>query len=687
MKEVTVKAASLDEALRQGAAQLGLSVDEVGYEIIQEGKKGFLTSREWVVRIFPDALKLVERKAKEIESSKITPSPAGGETREEVSEDHASVGNDDRTGLGPKDGHVAIVDGKVIIANPDPGGKMPIIAPFDSTVEVYVNGEKIRAGKVVKEGDQVQLITVNTVPLLKVEVEITADAMQAFLLVKKQAGYKYRIPDQGPARVLYVKTKVEEITEPDPLDEGYVRSLLQEKGVVYGINLDAISTLQQLPDGEHKILIAEGRPPVPGRDATIEYLFLQKQAEEEKNPYRKGFSNSVEAGTVLAVKAPPTPGENGVDVFGRTIESTPGKDVPLLVGEGVELINNGTVAVAAVDGMPVLKGRKEKYLSVVPLKVVEGDVDIATGNVFFHGNILIKGNVLDGFKVKATGDVEILGSVIRADVYANGNVVVRQNIISSTVQAGGNTIVYEQSLAFFSELKKNIAGLLEVAEILKKQPAFSTRDLEQGEGRLVQMLIDLKFGAIPRLILKLNNFLKKSDEEILPEIYRVMVMLNEKLFGIAPLRIKKLDDLHVLLHNLDQVIDLIESTVTNKKDVICGYAQTSHIKASGNIIIDGRGSVSSQLDAGEEIKIEGKGIVRGGGVRIGKKMTVRELGSGGEAVVKVFMFPDSTLEAERVYPLIIIETQVDKLYIEKPGRMLTVKVDSNGKINASWLKG
>lgn len=164
-------------------------------------------------------------------------------------------------------------------------------------------------------------------------------------------------------------------------------------------------------------------------------------------------------------------------------------------------------------------------------------------------------------------------------------------------------------------------------------------------------------------------------------------MLNEKLFGIAPLRIKKLDDLHVLLHNLDQVIDLIESTVTNKKDVICGYAQTSHIKASGNIIIDGRGSVSSQLDAGEEIKIEGKGIVRGGGVRIGKKMTVRELGSGGEAVVKVFMFPDSTLEAERVYPLIIIETQVDKLYIEKPGRMLTVKVDSNGKINASWLKG
>lgn len=422
-------------------------------------------------------------------------------------------------------------------------------------------------------------------------------------------------------------------------------------------------------------------------NTSSEYLFLQKQAEEEKNPYRKGFSNSVEAGTVLAVKNPPTLGEKGIDIFGRTIESAPGKDVPLLVGEGVELINNGTVAVAAVDGMPILKGRKEKILSVVPVKVVEGDVDITTGNVFFHGSILIKGNVLDGFKVRATGDVEILGSVIRADVYADGNVRVGKNVISSTVQAGGNTIVYEQCLPLFAELKKNIAGLLEVAEILKKQPAFSTKDLEQGEGRLVQMLIDLKFGAIPRLILRLNNLFKKSDEEILPEVYRVMVMLNEKLFGIAPLRIKKLDDLHVLLHNLEQVLELVHSTIVNKKDVICGYAQNSHVKASGDVIITDRGSISSQLDAGEEIKIEGKSVMRGGGARIGKKMVVQELGSEGESVVKIFMFPGSTLEAERVYPLVMIETPADKLNIERPGRMLTVNVDENGKIKAVSLKG
>jgi uncharacterized protein (DUF342 family) len=71
--------------------------------------------------------------------------------------------------------------------------------------------------------------------------------------------------------------------------------------------------------------------------------------------------------------------------------------------------------------------------------LVQGNVCLKTGNIIFLGTVIVTGNVEDGFSVKAAGNIEVNGSVERADLEAEGDVIVRQGIVgknSGTVKAG-----------------------------------------------------------------------------------------------------------------------------------------------------------------------------------------------------------------------------------------------------------
>ncbi|HDQ14224.1 MAG TPA: DUF342 domain-containing protein, partial [Sediminispirochaeta sp.] len=68
-------------------------------------------------------------------------------------------------------------------------------------------------------------------------------------------------------------------------------------------------------------------------------------------------------------------------------------------------------------------------VSVEPVHVVEGDVNLKTGgNVIFLGTVIVKGNVDDGFKVKAAGNIEVMGNVGKSEMDAEGDVIVHQGI-------------------------------------------------------------------------------------------------------------------------------------------------------------------------------------------------------------------------------------------------------------------
>jgi len=56
-------------------------------------------------------------------------------------------------------------------------------------------------------------------------------------------------------------------------------------------------------------------------------------------------------------------------------------------------------------------------------------VDFVTGNIFFNGNVVVCGTVLDGFEIKADGDIIVSKIVESATLTAGRDVIVKGGVL------------------------------------------------------------------------------------------------------------------------------------------------------------------------------------------------------------------------------------------------------------------
>ncbi|MGL4368113.1 MAG: FapA family protein, partial [Spirochaetota bacterium] len=94
-------------------------------------------------------------------------------------------------------------------------------------------------------------------------------------------------------------------------------------------------------------------------------------------------------------------------------------------GEGTILAENGQELTAEKNGQVVMKANK---ICVEEILVIKGDVDNNTGNIVMLGSVMITGSVLDNFTVKASGNIEVRGTVQKAFLEAEGDIIVRQGV-------------------------------------------------------------------------------------------------------------------------------------------------------------------------------------------------------------------------------------------------------------------
>ncbi|MDN5337963.1 MAG: uncharacterized protein PWQ20_1033 [Thermotogaceae bacterium] len=204
-----------------------------------------------------------------------------------------------------------------------------------------------------------------------------------------------------------------------------LRRTLNNFGIKFGILEDRLEEILKGPImPETPYLIAVGVPPKNGTDAVLNVHFsevpqtLQVEDNEKIDFHEFQTINVVRAGQIIAEKIPATPGKKGKDVFGNDIEPKPGRDIKLLAGENVEILDD-TKVVATADGLPEYKDGK---FSVKKSLKIRGDIDYSTGNINFPGDISIDGNVRDGFTVKAEGNIHINGIIEAATVVAKGDI-------------------------------------------------------------------------------------------------------------------------------------------------------------------------------------------------------------------------------------------------------------------------
>lgn len=218
---------------------------------------------------------------------------------------------------------------------------------------------------------------------------------------------------------------------------------VQKAGVTEGLIQVAIEEAVRFPGTPQ--VIAEGKPPQKGEDARLEWHVdprptgLPLIMENEKVDFHSlNLVQNVAKDQLLVTKIPATRGTPGVNVEGRVLEPTPGRDIPLPGGQNVYADPEGLRLFASVAGHVVTHGNR---VNVLPVFEIKGNVDYSTGDVHFVGTVVVRGNVTSGFTVEAEQDIEVHGYVDAGFLRAGGHVHVRSGIQGAgrgTVKADGN---------------------------------------------------------------------------------------------------------------------------------------------------------------------------------------------------------------------------------------------------------
>ncbi len=221
--------------------------------------------------------------------------------------------------------------------------------------------------------------------------------------------------------------------------------LLKDKNVVFGLKFNVIEAICKNQNSIFNELIAEGVPHENGIDASIEFIYGKGQhakpqlLEDGRVDFKNlGYVEVIKENEVLALKTPATKAKNGTTVTGKVIRGKDGKDVAFKIGKNVEITPDGLSVIAKCDGSIVNENDK---LSVIKVLEIKTDVGVETGNIKFHGQVIVNGNVTAGYEIDCEGDLAINGVVEGANVKATGDVVISRGIQghdNANIFCGGN---------------------------------------------------------------------------------------------------------------------------------------------------------------------------------------------------------------------------------------------------------
>nr|WP_094096046.1 FapA family protein [Paenibacillus physcomitrellae] len=243
--------------------------------------------------------------------------------------------------------------------------------------------------------------------------------------------------------------ELSEMTSEVHISEDQLLKFIQANGIHFGIQTENVQRIVKNPEdySRSRTPIAFGESPQDGIDGKINYTFdlhskgLQPlETEDGKVDYKEVTRlNNVTRGQLIATRIPPLPGRPGKDVSGQEIPFKPGKEARFKVGKNVVVTGENEAMYAAIDGLVTLTDKGK--INVFPVYEINGDVDYSIGNINFVGTVVVRGNVLTGFKIVASGDIRVTGGVEGAELEAEGSIEIAGGIIGynkGLVKAGHN---------------------------------------------------------------------------------------------------------------------------------------------------------------------------------------------------------------------------------------------------------
>lgn len=218
------------------------------------------------------------------------------------------------------------------------------------------------------------------------------------------------------------------------------------EGILYDVLSGDLPALQE-------VVIARGIEPQPGHAAEIDIFQLSERRptireDGSTDHYELNLIDEVHPGDWLGEKIPATEGTSGRNLKGAPLPPQPGLDKPLKY-------DAKTVVQQEEDGKLVLRSRVTgavtkigDKIAVQELLIVKGDVGPQTGRIDYDGSVQVTGTVQDGFSIKATKDISILGELgigavdriesATGDIYIKGGAFGKERAV---IQAAGHVYI------------------------------------------------------------------------------------------------------------------------------------------------------------------------------------------------------------------------------------------------------
>ena len=342
-----------------------------------------------------------------------------------------------------------------------------------------------------------------------------------------------------------------------------IKTLLEEKGVIYGI-LDDDSINRHIENAQEQnftLKVASGTIPVAGTADEIKYFFdrdplrVGTLTDEGTMDWKnRGKVAQVDSGALLAEIIPGEEGSPGTDIHGKAIPPLKDKQAIISCGKGVEKTEDGRKFYSTKKGQPMISG--DGMLEVFPVLKIAGDVGIKTGHIDFDGHVEVNGVVLKGYQVKAKSlraggifdaDISVLNDIVvyegifgarirnngsikaghirKSNIVALGNMNVETEIAESIIETSGRCVVGESVFASEISAKKGIkAGSIGSESAAPSQLTVGIDFRAKRDVIALKRRITDKKQKIDEITPGLLTFKEKSD------------LLNTKLGDIAQIQ-------------------------------------------------------------------------------------------------------------------------------------------------------
>jgi uncharacterized protein (DUF342 family) len=680
------KGRNVEEAINVGLGILKTTREEVLIEIIQKETKGILQigSKPAIVKL----TKLETRK----EENKEAPRKSH-DMEEGISNSHVSISESKKIETEKQGNHKLIsqneLEGKVWVKN----GKIfckpsPLHYPTITVgrgVKLFKNNELVTGTTVVTETDQFEIKVEEELKETKWNITIDREKLHAILHVEPGMRKSFIIKDIEPDYHIELNAE-EHIEVQNTLQYKQILQELETLNVVQGFDFTEIVNAVNAKEAGN-FTIARGIEPKEGKNGWLE-LKVNIQCQEGPKIRADGTVDfrelrnipTVNKGQVIAIIHPPVPGIPGITVTNEPIPAQPTYPIKVRLGKGVTTVENGTKIVATETGRPYFEqeGMLVK-VSIIEKLIHQGDVDIASGNIHFKGDVDILGNVEDGMSVEADGNITIFKNVNRANITSKQAIFIRQNVIGSNISSGENNILVSELVHLLSIIEEHIEKLILSIKQLMASPAFKVTDLKQnGLFPLIKLLLSHKFRLLVTTAKQYIEVSKRGDHLLDRSWTDLAEQFRLCFFASVPNEWHSLEHLTILSTNIKELVNKNQIGDSQNGYVELLYALNSTIYCSGNVAVLGQGCYNSRIHAGGSLKING--VVRGGEVYARLGATIKEAGSEVGVPTRIIVPSDQTIKIELVREGTIIQIGKVKYTFQKVQRFVEAALNEKEQL-------